>query len=342
MRLVRFRRYRHIGLGALVEGNRIVDLQAAATALLAEGGPNADPFAQKEVELRLAPDTCEFLAGGSLSRELAQHSLRWAMRPNNKGGIGGEPLLLARSEVELLPPVVPPLLLGKGAHFRDSPGGPDLPQHGEFFLRNPHSILSVEQTITLPRWLPGPAIAAPKLAIVIGSSLRNADRAEAEAAIFGYCGALDIRLDGSNKLSWAGALWHLQYPHSRSFDGSIMLGPAIVTKDEVDDLASLRASLTIGGNQTFDGLVPGAADDLVEWICRLSEAVTLRPGTVLVPASADDAVVVPSTDPQAPLRLLEVVGQPLQDGDEVAVSITGLGQWRARIRMIDKASVGTS
>lgn len=334
MRLVRFRQFRRVAIGAVLDDNRVVDLQAAAVAYLTG---KDDPCASQEAELRIPDDICSFLAGGEKSLTLAVEAINFAVK--HRYGLYDEPLLLARTGLRLLSPVQPPLLIGQGAHFRPAVSSEDLEKHAELYLRNPYSIAGSEEPIKVPAWLPGPAIASPRLAVVIGSAVSNANLQEAQQAIFGYCAALDIRLQGLNKLSWAGALWHLQYPHARSYDGSLMLGPMIVSKDSISSLNQLKASLAIGAGKTQEFHLPGTAN-IPAWISHISQAVTLKPGSILVCGSADDAVIVSSTANAAtPVTLIPNLDDALQENDVVSISVADLGDWETRVVKVEENEV---
>lgn len=334
MRLVVFSRYRRSGLGQLEPDGRIIDLVAAAAAWLAlEEG---DPFADREAELRLPADVGRFLAGGTASCALAKQAADFARRRGNAGGVEGEPLLLEPGAVRLRAPLLSPLVLSSGATFAQdaSADSAERLEHREFFLRDPFNLLAPGDEIALPAWLGKEFEAAPRLAVVIGKSLRSATRAEAEEGIFGYCPALEICVRDLHLLSWAGALFHIQYPHARAFDGSLLLGAAVVGKEEVGTVANRKARLRTD-DQAQEGPVPGRWDELVDWICRLSNVVTLPSGTLLIPGSADETIVQPTRAENAPieLRIAPSLSMPLKGGETLWSEIEGVGRVEARVRL---------
>ena len=138
MRLVRFQRYRRKALGALLSDGRIVDLQAAAAALLAR--EEDDPLWEREVDVRLPADAGKFLAGGRPSRALADAAIAFALRTPATQGIDGEPLFVDPSEVRLSAPLIAPLVLASGAVFRENAQDSASKRHDEFFMRNPFNI----------------------------------------------------------------------------------------------------------------------------------------------------------------------------------------------------------
>lgn len=297
MRLVCFQRYRYRALGALL-GDRLVDLAAAASAWL--GIEHADPFYEQEVALRLPPDLGQFLAGGAQSRALAEAALAFASRTHT--GIAGEPLFVPMNDIALLP-IKPPLILAGGAQFRTNQGD-ESTAHREFFMRNPLNTLVSSDELHLPVGLGDEFTVAPRLAVIIGECLRRASSTEAQSAIYGYCAVLDLCAQQLEKISWAGPMFHLQYPHARNFDGSLILGPVIVSRDEAGEAHELTAQLWIGEELVYSGPVPGRWHDLASWIADLSQAVTLQPGTLLIPGAAETTIVQPSASTTQPAELL--------------------------------------
>ena len=332
MRLVCFQRYRYRALGALHE-QRLVDLSAAAAAWL--GVEQGDPFYEQEVALRLPADIREFLAGGAPSRSLAAAALAFACRDPMPTGIDGEPLLVEMSDIRLLP-LKAPLILATGARFnagQDS-DAKERVAHREFFMRNPLNVLGPSGTLRLPTWLGEDFDIAPRVAVVIGERLQRANHAQARAAIHGFCAAMEVCARSLEKISWAGPMFHLQYPHARSFDGALILGAAIVSRADVGDPAHLWARLSVDDNLVYDAPVPGRWDDLVSWIVELSEVVTLEPGTLLIPGSAEATVVQPAEPPSRPARLSTDRSIPhprLSRGASVTLHIAGLDTVSTRI-----------
>lgn len=297
MRLVCFQRYRYRALGALL-GDRLVDLSAAASAWL--GVEHSDPCYEQEVALRLPADIAQFLAGGVPSRALAEAALSFASRTPT--GIYGEPLFVAVSEVKLLT-LKAPLILAGGAQFRTSHGS-ESAAHREFFMRNPLNTLGASEVLQLPTWLGDDFTITPRLAVVIGERLQHASHAAAHAAIYGYCAAMDLCAQQQEKISWAGPMFHLQYPHARNFDGSLILGPVIVSRDEAGEPDVLTAQLLMDEERVYDGPVPGHWHELVSWIAELSQVVTLQPGTLLIPGAAETTIVQPAASTSRPAELL--------------------------------------
>jgi acylpyruvate hydrolase len=330
VRFVCFQHYRRRGLGVLDAEGRIIDLSAAAAAWLCL--EQADPHWEREVALRLPADLTRYLAGGLPSRDLAAAAVSFAAR--SATGIESEPLVLERTDVRLLQPIVPPLLLSRGAVFReDVARDAERLEHREFFMRNPLNGLDPGQRLHLPEWLGDDFEIAPRLAVVTGAPLRRASSTEAAAAVFGYCPALEVCARDLEVISWAGPMFHLQYPHSRAFDGSLLLGDSVVSADEIANVGTMTGQLFIDGVWVFEGSVMEPWSELIDWLCELSEVVTLRPGTILIPRARATPVIQRAHRTERPAELVARPSQCrlLKSGASVVLEVEGVGTLETRI-----------
>jgi 2-keto-4-pentenoate hydratase/2-oxohepta-3-ene-1,7-dioic acid hydratase in catechol pathway len=94
------------------------------------------------------------------------------------------------------------------------------------------------------------------------------------------------------------------------------------------------ARLDIGGACAFDGPVAGSWDGLLEWICHLSETITLEPGTLLIPGSGDEIIVQAAAAGGLPLELTNLAASQratLRPGAGVVLDMPGIGRIATRI-----------
>jgi 2,4-diketo-3-deoxy-L-fuconate hydrolase len=141
-----------------------------------------------------------------------------------------------------------------------------------------------------------------ELAVVIGA---RADRVAKERAfdhVAGYCIGFDITVRGPEERSLR-----------KSIDGYTVLGPCLVTADEVKDPAALDLELKVNGEtrqraNTRDLIIP-----IPELIAFASSFYTLMPGDVLLTGTP------------------EGVG-PIQPGDVLDASIAEIGAMRVLVR----------
>jgi 2-keto-4-pentenoate hydratase/2-oxohepta-3-ene-1,7-dioic acid hydratase in catechol pathway len=110
-----------------------------------------------------------------------------------------------------------------------------------------------------------------ELAIVIGRSIRNVSPEKAKEAIAGYCIGLDMTIRGPEERSFR-----------KSPDSYCVLGPWLVTADEIPDPGNLSLNIKVNGEtrqdaHTSDLIVKVA--DLVAWG---STFYSLHPGDVIL------------------------------------------------------------
>lgn len=140
-----------------------------------------------------------------------------------------------------------------------------------------------------------------ELAVVIGKSGKAIPAERALAHVAGYCIGLDITVRGPEDRSFR-----------KSADTYTVLGPYLVTADEVADAGALEMLITVNGEErqranTRDLLV-GVAD-LIE---RASAVYTLYPGDVIMTGTPDG------------------VG-PIEPGDVMYARIEQLGEMTVKV-----------
>src|SRR5947209_8055343 len=110
-----------------------------------------------------------------------------------------------------------------------------------------------------------------ELAVIIGTRCRNVAPANALAQVAGYCIGLDITIRGPEERSFR-----------KSPDTYTVLGPWLVTADEIPDPTHLGFAITVNGETrqeaNTDDLVLGVA----ELIAMASSFYTLHPGDVIL------------------------------------------------------------
>ena len=140
-----------------------------------------------------------------------------------------------------------------------------------------------------------------ELAVVIGKAGRNISPAEALDYVAGYCIGLDMTIRGPEERSLR-----------KSPDSYTVLGPWLVTADEIPDPGSLEVRIAVNGKEkqrasTRELIL--SVPDLLVWA---SSFYTLHPGDVLLTGT-----------PQG-------VG-PVQPGDEMLAAIDGIGEMRVAV-----------
>lgn len=251
MRLVQFRRSGEVGgvrVGVEQEkGGGVVDLQAFNPTL---------------------PSTLKELL------EMGDKGLESAQRALSSGQC-----VLERSEVKLLAPVLAPeKVVCVGMNYRDHclEQNAPIPKEPIIFSKFSSAITGPYDDITLPEesqevdW-------EVELAFVIGRRGRHIKEEEAMSYVAGFTVANDVSArDWQMKRN--GKQWLL----GKTFDSFCPLGPALVTRDAVNDPHGLGVRCLVNGvlvqNSNTDQMI-FRTQTLVAWV---SQFVTLSPGDVFL------------------------------------------------------------
>ncbi len=333
MQLVRYNAAGAIRLGALVDhGQNVVNLGAAAAAYLSEQG---DPLASQEAELRLPSNTTNFLCGGARSQSLAQAAFNYAIAM--RSGVG-RTFFLPRTEIRLEAPLVPSLIVCGGGNFWDhlKELGRDKPKHVEFFLKNPGSVLGPEDDIPYRPWASKKLDYEAELGIVIGKRGRCIPREKALSHVFGYTAVNDMAARDRQLFRWEGRYFHVKYGDGKVFDGNLVLGPALVTVDEVANPTDLFLRCWVDGELRQDSNTSKYIWGIAEVIEYYSSMITLEPGFIICPGTPGGCAV--GSDPDCGGRATgNAPGSGyLVPGNTVVVEVGGVGRIENRVRATSK------
>lgn len=151
-----------------------------------------------------------------------------------------------------------------------------------------------------------------ELAVIIGRRVKNATRAEAMAAVFGYTVLNDVTARDLQTL-------HKQFFKGKSLDGSCPMGPCILTADAAPDPYALRITCRVNGELRQDSMGETMTFDIPTIIGHLSRGMTLLPGDII--ATGTPSGVGFAMKPPVFLR----------PGDVVECAIEGIGAIRNTI-----------
>jgi len=141
-----------------------------------------------------------------------------------------------------------------------------------------------------------------ELAVVIGRPARNVMRADALAHVAGYCIGLDVSIRGSEDRSFR-----------KSPDSYSVLGPWLVTEDEVPDPGGLDLEISVNGATRQKSNTRYLILGVPELVELASSFYTLHPGDVIFTGTPEGV-------------------SPIQPGDEVRATIQGIGTMEVRVR----------
>lgn len=207
------------------------------------------------------------------------------------------------------------------AHFEESVGkrgGHEVerPKVPTFFTKAPSVVIGPYAPIAYDSALSQCWDYEAEIAVIIGRDIFSPTLEEAEAAVFGYCLANDISQRDLQRRH--GGQWF----KGKSIDGTMPLGPFVVTADEID-LAEVTLECLVNGETRQSARASQMAFSVGELIAELAFGMTLRAGDLILtgtPSGIGSARVPPVF---------------LADGDEIVVRATGLGELRNVMRATD-------
>jgi 2-keto-4-pentenoate hydratase/2-oxohepta-3-ene-1,7-dioic acid hydratase in catechol pathway len=204
------------------------------------------------------------------------------------------------SKIRLLPPVLPSKVVAFGrnyaGHAREL--GNVVPDAPFAFLKPSTSVIGSGDEIQHPLFSSELHHEA-ELAVVIGRMCREVPRERVKDVIFGYTCANDVTARDVQRRE-------NQWARAKGFDTSCPLGPWVETELDVAAASDLTIQCTVNGRQRQLGRTSEMLHSIEDLIVNITEAMTLLPGDVILTGTPAG------------------VG-PLSAGDEVAVTIEGIG-----------------
>ena len=168
------------------------------------------------------------------------------------------------------------------------------------FLKANSSLIGCAQQIQIP-FADRRTDHEVELAVIIGRTAKRVSRQAALDYVFGYCIGLDMTVRGS------------EFPTFRkSADTFSVLGPWVITKDEVPNPNNLDLDIRINGVVKQSSNTKYLIFDIQRLIEYASAMYTLHPGDVIMTGTPAG------------------VG-PVAPGDELIASIAGIGEMTVRV-----------
>ena len=146
-----------------------------------------------------------------------------------------------------------------------------------------------------------------ELVCVIGRDARNVPRRDALRYVAGYCIGLDVSIRGSEDRSFR-----------KSVDSYSVLGPWLVTADEIPDPGSLDLQLSVNGTVRQSSNTRHLILGVPELIELASSFYTLYPGDVIFTGTPEGV-------------------SPIEPGDRISASIDRIGSMEVRVRAAEGA-----
>ena len=211
------------------------------------------------------------------------------LRPRMEALAAAAPLI-SRDTVRLLSPVANPgkLICGVGnwSHHK-------APLGMLGFLFKVTSALAGEGEGVRVRWPDRTTLHEPELAIVIGRTCVGVSEAEALSYVAGYTCGLDMTMKEEREF----------FCFCKSFDTYGVLGPCLVTTDEVPEPSKLAYRFLVNGQLRGERNFSDLTGSPAQLVAFASTVMTLEPGDVILSGAADVGPVVPGD-----LMTLEIPG----------------------------------
>ena len=234
------------------------------------------------------------LAGGAEALDLARRAAEESGRPV--------------AEAEFAPAVPAPnriLCLGVNYEEHAAEGGRKRTTWPEVFVRGADSVAAPYGELVKPE-LSERFDYEGELGLVIGRGGRYIAAADALSAIAGY-----VVLNDGTAREWQRAA--SQWTAGKNFDGSMPIGPEVVTTDELD-VSDVQLTTTLNGEVMQSARTSAMIFDIPRTIEFLSSFTTLRPGDVI------------ATGTPSGVGFARKPPVWLQPGDLIEVTVDGVGR----------------
>jgi 2-keto-4-pentenoate hydratase/2-oxohepta-3-ene-1,7-dioic acid hydratase in catechol pathway len=204
----------------------------------------------------------------------------------------------ALADVRLLAPVLPrSKVVGIGRNYAKHAAemGNDVPTEPLMFIKPNTSVVGPGDPVFYPRQSSEVHFEG-ELAVVIGRICRDVPRERVPDVVYGYTVGNDVTARDLQRSD-------VQFTRAKGFDSFCPLGPWIETELDTSDLA---VTTHLNGDVKQDGRTKDMIFDVATLVAHVSAVMTLLPGDVILTGTPDG------------------VG-PMQVGDEVEVSVEGIG-----------------
>ncbi len=286
MKLVSFEVHTQLGrferIGALAHGT-IIDLNAACTGLFAQSSDSN--AARRQAAALVPPDMIEFLEGGAPARAAAEQAVAYAGERLRHDAIAlgphGQRLAFSETEIRWLAPVPRPPMIRDGILLLD---------HYRVGMERLFKIAEKDRMPEAARsmpifWKPSRAAVAghmepirwPKysekldyefeLGLYIGKAGKDIPAERAHEHIAGYTVFNDLGLRDVQPPEMS---LRMGPAKSKDFATSKIMGPYLVTADEVPEVTGLRMINRVNGEVWFDGKISGWAFTFAQFIAHVS------------------------------------------------------------------------
>lgn len=272
---------RHDRLGALL-GDRVVDLHLAYVWLLAsEGEPQ--PY---RLAAAIVPPVMEaFLEGGDRSMNEARRTLAALEGAGAVEGPREERVVHALADVKLRAPLLRPNSMRDFYAFEEhvktgfAKRGEEIPpawyELPVYYKGNARTMVGPDEEVLWPRFTHKLDFEL-ELACVIGKQGRNIPVEDAYKYVAGYMIMNDVSARDIQRKEMA-----VRLGPAKGKDFATVIGPTLVTADEVGDVRNLHMAVRVNGETWSSGNAGSSYWSFDQMIAHVSMDETLYPGDIL-------------------------------------------------------------
>jgi 2-keto-4-pentenoate hydratase/2-oxohepta-3-ene-1,7-dioic acid hydratase in catechol pathway len=215
------------------------------------------------------------------------------------------------ASVRLLAPIPrPPKLICIGLNYRDhaAEAHQEIPKVPTIFAKFSNVVIGPGEAIVLPKISRKPDYEA-EFMFVIGTGGRHIAAQDWQRHVFGYTVFNDVSARDFQSVT-------SQWMIGKTFDTFGPMGPYLVSADEIPDPHALDISLSIGGQVLQHSNTRELIFKIPDLVAYLSSVFTLEPGDVV------------ATGTPGGVGFARKPPRYLQAGDEVVITIEGIGELR--------------
>ena len=268
----------------------MVDVTAARVALLDRSLPSR--VAARVGNAQLPPDMIRILECGQIGVDWAREAVEFVLSHGVDKSSENQLTIYAEANVRILAPVPRPPGIAcfttweehikaseaRGGSVRWIPPGSEI---RSYYKGNPDSVIGTGVVLAYPSYAEELDMEC-ELAAIVGTGGKDLSVDDARHAIAGYSVYNDVSVRDIQRREMRCGLGPAK---GKDHDGGNVLGPWLVTADEVGDPRTLTLSMHVNGEEWSSHSTSEMAWDFAELLSYLSRGQTVLPGQVLTSGS---------------------------------------------------------